>query len=123
MSEILQLFQSEMTGILTWAVNGCILWQINRFPLPNAVKEATAEYRNEQDLVKQFLEEECEINVDFSIGKDELYKAWRDWCDAAGENEAMKRSKKWLTHQMTEHQFRHGGAQDRNLIGLRIRKG
>lgn len=123
MSDILQIFRDEMPGILTWAINGCVLWQVNRFPLPNAVREATAEYRNEQDLVQQFLEEECEMKVEFSTSKDDLYKAWRDWCDKAGENEAMKRSKKWLTHQMTEHGFRHGGAQDRNLVGLRVKKG
>jgi phage/plasmid-associated DNA primase len=65
------------------------------------VQSATAEYRNEQDLVQQFLEEKCEMHVDYSIDKDELYKTWREWCEAAGESEAAKRSKKWLTRQMT----------------------
>ncbi len=41
------------------------------------------------------------MHVDYSVDKDELYTAWRDWCEAAGETEAAKRSKKWLTHQMT----------------------
>ena len=121
MSEVLQSFQSEMAGILSWAVNGCMLWQLQGLPTPEAVRTATAEYRNDQDLVQQFLEEKCEMHVDFSVDKDVLYKDWRDWCEASGEADALKRSKKWLTHQMTDRGYHHGGAQKRNLFGVRIK--
>jgi putative DNA primase/helicase len=122
MSDVLAEFQNEKLGILTWAVKGSLLWLKNGLPMVDAVESATAEYRNEQDLVQQFLEEKCEMRVDFSIDKGELFKSWREWCDATGENDSAKRTQKWLTHQMTNHGFRHGGAQDRNLLGLRMKK-
>ena len=121
MTEVLAEFQNEMPGILTWAVNGCLIWLKNGLPLVDAVQSATAEYRDEQDLVMQFLEEMCEINPDFSIDKDEFYKAWREWCVVTGEKEATKRTKKWLTHQMTSKGYKHGGAQKHTLFGLQMK--
>ncbi len=39
MSDVLEVFQNEMPGILAWAVNGCILWQVNGLPIPEAVQQ------------------------------------------------------------------------------------
>jgi putative DNA primase/helicase len=121
MSDVLAEFQNEMPGILTWAVNGSLLWLKNGLPMVDAVQSATAEYRDEQDLVMQFLEEKCETNPDFSINKDKLYQTWREWCEVTGEKEAAKRTKKWLTHQMTSKGYKHGGAQKHTLYGLRMK--
>jgi putative DNA primase/helicase len=122
MSDVLAEFQNEMPGILTWAVKGSLLWLKNGLPMVDAVQSATAEYRNEQDLVMQFLEDKCETNPDFSIDKDELYQAWRLWCEVTGEMEAAKRTKKWLTHQMTKRGYQQGGGQYHMLIGIRLKK-
>lgn len=122
MSDVLAEFQTEMPGILTWAVKGSLLWHANRLPMVDAVQSATAEYRNEQDLVQQFLEEKCEVHVDFSVDKGEFYKAWREWCEAAGETYAAKRGQKWLTHQMTNRGYQQGGGQNHTLIGIRIKR-
>ena len=121
MSDVLAEFQNEMPGILTWAVKGSLLWQANGLPAVDAVQSATAEYRNEQDLVRQFLEEKCEMCADSSVDKGEFYKAWRVWCEAGGETEAAKRSQKWLTHQMTDRGFRQGGGQNRTLCGIKLK--
>jgi putative DNA primase/helicase len=122
MSDVLQVYQGERQGILAWAVAGCVLWQVGGLTTPDTVQAATEEYRNEQDLVQQFLDENCEMHVDYSVDKDELYKSWKDWCEAAGEQESAKRSKKWLTHQMTDRGFRQGGAQKRTLFGIQVKK-
>lgn len=122
MSEVLEKFQEEMPGILGWAVLGCLLWQAVGLPAVDSVQAATAEYRNEQDLLQQFLEEKCEMQVDYAVVKDELYKAWREWCEDAGEREASKRSKKWFTRQMTDRGFRHGGGQNRMLLGVKLKE-
>ena len=122
MSDVLQVYQGEGQGILAWAVAGCVLWQVSGLTIPETVDAATEEYRNEQDLVQQYLDEKCEMHVDYSVDKDELYKSWKDWCEAAGEREFVKRSKKWLTHQMTDRGFRQGGAQKRTLFGIQVKK-
>ena len=122
MHEVISSFDAEMPGILSWAVTGSQIWQIHGLTLVDAVKDATSEYRSEQDLVQQFLEGKCEMHSDYIVDKNTLYQAWRDWCDSEGEKDAQKRSKKWLTSQMTVRGFKHGGAGKRSLKGLRLRK-
>src|SRR5262249_54371075 len=51
----------ELSGILAWAVQGCLDWQRAGLGMPEAVKAATAEYRAEMDVLDQFLAERCEI--------------------------------------------------------------
>lgn len=120
MSEVLQAFDTEMPGILAWAVAGSQLWLSQGLKPPEAVKQATLDYQNEQDLVQQFLEERCEMHSTFSVEKDVLYRAWSEWCEAAGEKEAQRRSKKWFTRQMTNRGFKHGGAGNQSLQGLKL---
>ena len=120
MSEVLEAFKQESPGILTWMVKGCLEWQIHGLVTPVAVEDATAEYRSDQDLIQQFLAEKCEVGNGYSIEKDVLYKTWRDWCESVGEKEAARQSKKWLTHQMTNRGFTHGGGQNSSLEGIRL---
>ena len=101
-------------------VKGCLAWQIEGLITPAVVEEATAEYRNDQDLVQQFLEEECEAGDGHSVEKDALYRAWRDWCESVGEKDAGRQSKKWLTFQMTRRGYKHGGAGNRYLEGIQL---
>ena len=121
MSDVLDSFKAEKSGILTWMVVGGLMWQDGGLSIPQVVDEATADYRNDQDLVRQFLEEKCEINKASSINKDALYRAWREWCEAAGENEAAKKTKKWLTHQLISRGFEHGGGGNSNLMGIDLK--
>ena len=88
----------------------------------DAVQSATAEYRNEQDLVQQFLEEKCEMHAEYSLTKVSYIKPGREWCEAAGETEAAKSGKKWLTHQMTNRGYQQGGGQNRTLFGIKLKK-
>lgn len=120
MSEVLDEFEDEMPGILNWAVSGCLFWQSDNLEMSDAVKDATSEYRTEQDLVQQFLDEKCVMHPEYRIEKDQLYSTWRQWCDDAGEIQAKKRGRRWLTRQMTTRSFEHGGDGNRYLIGLKL---
>src|SRR5262249_51708081 len=51
---------AEASGILAWAVRGCLLWQKNQLGMPPTVAEATAAYREESDHVGEFIEDCCE---------------------------------------------------------------
>ena len=121
MSEILRIFESEFSGILNWAVTGCLMWQSNGLEFAPAMKDAAEEYRTEQDLVQQFIEERCDMHSEYSEMKDSLYKAWRDWCEDSGEENARRRSKHWLTRQMTNRGFDHYGDSKKMLQGLKLR--
>lgn len=77
--------QRELSGILNWALLGCLEWQAEGLGEPEAVRKATAEYRQEQDIVAAFLDERCQIQTDARVKAAALYSAYRAWSEASGE--------------------------------------
>jgi len=76
---------AELPGILNWALAGCMAWQAEGLPEPKAVKDATAEYRSEMDVIGQFLEECTERGRGKKAKAADLYGAYQHWCEANGE--------------------------------------
>jgi P4 family phage/plasmid primase-like protien len=75
----------ELPGILNWAVNGCLDWQGKKdLGIPVEVIKATAEYRNEQDVLAGFLNECCYIDDSSSVPVGNLFEAYKHWCDETG---------------------------------------
>jgi putative DNA primase/helicase len=75
----------EYDGILTWAINGCLLWQQDRLNPPQAVTKATADYREEMDTVGHFLTERTEAVNQYTAFKA-IYTAYSAWCDENSEH-------------------------------------
>ena len=46
-----QRLRAELAGVLRWAVEGCLAWQKRGLNEPRAVREATANYREENDVL------------------------------------------------------------------------
>lgn len=74
--------KAEMSGILNWAISGCIKWQSEGLTVPSCVKSATDEYRAAEDVVGQFIEEATKPHGE--ITKGELYVHYMAWCDKCG---------------------------------------
>jgi putative DNA primase/helicase len=75
--ELLGKLLKEQPGILNWAIKGCIEWQNRGLDAPRIVIEATAEYREEEDEIGEFLAQTC-----FQGGKVErtaLYSQYLEW--------------------------------------------
>jgi putative DNA primase/helicase len=85
MEELLAGFREEMPGILAWAVKGCLEWQRNGLGTPPQVAEATAAYRDEMDVLGDFIAECCRVEPMTTISGRELYEAYRTWAEEAGE--------------------------------------
>jgi putative DNA primase/helicase len=78
--------RAEGPGILAWLVRGCLDWQRHGLGEPEAVKAATAEYRNEQDVIGSFL---AEMTFEASTGRlkaSKLHAAYVAWCKRTGEH-------------------------------------
>lgn len=75
----------ELSGILNWAVAGCLAWQSDGLKTPVQVREATAAYRTEMDHLMNFLEDRCVMGEGFRVQASDLYKAYCEWC--GGNNE------------------------------------
>jgi len=99
-------------------VQGSIFYFAGGLGQVGAVKDATREFRSEQDLVGLFMAERCVVGEGKKVAKDLLYRDWREWCEENGEFEALRRSKKWLTRQMVKKGFEHGGHSNSELWGI-----
>lgn len=80
---------AELPGILNWAIEGYQLWLKERLAEPDCIKAAVAEYREEEDLLGDFLEDRTIAKPDGRVGRQELFDAYRSWC----EHQNMKFSK------------------------------
>ena len=52
---------AERSGILNWAILGCLDWQERGLADPPVVTAATKQYRTEQDVLGKFLEDRCVV--------------------------------------------------------------
>lgn len=83
-SRLGEKLQAELPGILQWAVTGCLEWQKNGLGVPTAVREATEEYRQEQDVLGQFIEDRCAVDRAASVASESLYAVYSAWCESNG---------------------------------------
>ena len=84
--------QAEFPGILRWAVEGCLAWQQHGLGMPEAVKNATAGYREEMDVLGAWVAECCVIEPNAKAGAKELYASYTAWCEAGGERALSQRA-------------------------------
>jgi putative DNA primase/helicase len=78
-TELFNDLKTEWPGILNWMVEGCKQWQLHGLNDSIAVKRATGQYRDEQDMVTQFIEDKCVIGFEYSVAKSDLYKTFENW--------------------------------------------
>ena len=73
---------AEMPGILNWAIQGCLEWQRGGLRSARVVDEATADYREEEDEMGEFLAEMCVATG--RIERSDLYTCYKLWAESRG---------------------------------------
>ena len=84
---------SERPAVLAWLVDGCRLWQEEGLREPEAVRQLTGEYREESDVLKDFIEERCTIKPSAQAGNSELWAEYQDWAKANNERYPLGRKR------------------------------
>ena len=84
-SKLRNKLERELSGILAWAVRGCLEWQRSGLGVASVVKAATLDYRRESDQIARFLKERCSRRADDQTLGHELYEAYSQWCADRGE--------------------------------------
>lgn len=119
-SQLVKKLRSELSGILAWAVQGCLAWQRQGLNPPRVVDQATNDYRAEMDALSDFLEECCLIVPPGKVKAGDLHKVYKEWCQANGEKELSRRA---LGQRLRERGFETAqgtsGYQYWQGIGLR----
>ena len=123
---LLEKLRAEAPGILAKLVEGCLAWQKDGLQPPARVTLATDEYREEMDVLAEFMEEQCIIGIGQRVALKDLYLAYAAWCDELNQRPQNYRL---FNRQMRERNysvkvFRHGGrvAKCWEGIGLRDNK-
>ena len=117
-----QKLQAEWPAILRWAIEGCLDWQANGLQRPSSVLAATEAYFADQDLIGQWISEECDAepgNRWKSAPSAALFASWSTYANRAGEKPGAKNS---LSAELEKRGFqrdRTGGA--RLFRGIRIK--
>ena len=73
--------EAELPGILAWLVRGCLAWQKEGLKPPEKVLAATAAYKDEMDLLKNFFADCCEFRTEGVVTKGRLFDAYESWCE------------------------------------------
>lgn len=79
-----KIISSELPGVLTWMVEGCVLWQKEGLIPPSEVLQATAHYKDDSDVVKIFIDDACIRDPQSKIAAKALYAAFQIWCKSSG---------------------------------------
>ncbi|WP_242447977.1 DNA primase family protein, partial [Bacillus thuringiensis] len=82
----------EMPGVLRWAVEGCMKWQAEGLRAPEAVKAATAEYREDMDILGPFIDENCAVYSTARVEAKLLYENYTKWCYQNNEMDLKNRA-------------------------------
>jgi putative DNA primase/helicase len=73
--------RQELPGILNWALAGYRAWRKDGLQTPDVVRMATSEYRQEMDVLGNWLAECCELRPSHRANADPLYQSYRTWAN------------------------------------------
>jgi putative DNA primase/helicase len=117
--------KAELSGILSWAIQGCLEWQTSRLAPPPAVRDATAAYLEAEDALAAWIEDAGEIDPDAWESSQALYRSWKSWCDRTGEHTgSLKKFSQRLEDRGASIGMRKGrdASGRRGFYGLRVTK-
>jgi putative DNA primase/helicase len=77
--------REEWSGILQWAVEGCLAWQREGLNAPDVVKSPTNEYLSAEDAMGRWIEESCVVLPNAVESVSALYADWHKWAEKNGE--------------------------------------
>jgi putative DNA primase/helicase len=113
--------REEWSGILTWMIEGCRLWQEKGLQPPERVTAATEAYLNDQNSFVAWLEECCCIGPADWDSSANLYRSWTTWASRHGEKPGTSRG---LSAELQKNTFQpqpRGHAKTRGYAGLSVR--
>lgn len=105
---LLERLRAERDGILRWMVDGAVRWWRGRqsgatgLVLCPKISAAINEYRDDCDIVGQWVSENCKVGSTESSDGQDLYDNFVRWCAANGRYQMTKQA---LGRQLAERGF------------------
>lgn len=116
--------RKEFPGILAWAVRGCREWLTGGLHVPAVIEAATSEYRQGQDVLADFLAENCNIDPRNSdsplrVRASDLYSHYRSFMEGSGEAPLSQRA---FGEALTERGFERFTSNGTCYRGIMLRE-
>jgi putative DNA primase/helicase len=83
--------RAEHGGILRWLADGCREWQRDGLGEPAAVKLATGQYREAEDLLAAFINDCCIMGEECESKASDVRQRLDQWCKESGEKQVSGR--------------------------------
>lgn len=88
--KLMSSLTEELSGILNWAIEGCLKWQSEGLNAPQAVVASSKEYRSEMDTITGFINDECTLAPEARITVSGIYEQYEEWCRSQGSQPQTK---------------------------------
>ena len=79
---LLEKLQNELPGILSWAVEGCMEWQVNGLQEPKEVLEETDCYKDTMDDFADYIADQCIVGQTEYVGTKEFFQNYTNWSNS-----------------------------------------
>lgn len=125
-----KLIAQELPGIFNWAIEGLKdYYRLGSLTPPKVIAEATQQYKEEQDILHEFIEDYCELpKTDELFGKafeeraGDLFTAYKTWNTYNGDEKPMSSTK--FGKLMHDKGFQRDRRKDGKwYIGIRFKPG
>jgi putative DNA primase/helicase len=120
--ELPDKLQAEREGILAWGVRGCLEWQRLGLGIPDDVRAATEQYRDDMDLLGGFVADRCVVDASTYASAGALYEAYIAWAHHAGEKPTSRRTFGMALAERGFESDRTGKGRERGYRGIALKE-
>jgi len=119
--KILEELKEESSGILNWLLSGTVEYFKNGLQIPESIELWRKQYRDESDLLGQWISDECELGPDFSERTSDLRSSLFQWNIFNGIQKT--RSVQGLGRELSARGFETKKINGQSVrVGIRIKK-
>jgi putative DNA primase/helicase len=118
---------AELPGILLWAIEGWLrLRQRGYFVQPKTGAKLVQEMEDLSSPIGAFVRERCNVGPACEASVDELFAAWKTWCEQQGRKEPGEKQtlgrnlRSVIPHLKVEYR-RQGEGRERTYIGVALK--
>jgi putative DNA primase/helicase len=103
--ELLNIFQSEFSGILNWMLDGYLNWKREGLNPPQKIRLTTQNYFEEMDILQKFINDCC--NLSGTVQSSVIFRRFKNYLEEQNEKSISNSEFKRLMN-MKGYIFEHG---------------
>lgn len=111
----------ESGGILRWAIEGACKYLKDGLVIPEAIRRASTEYLDSEDIVAIFLDDCCVADEEAFVASSDLFSRYKVWAEQQGMKPVGQRTLIKMLAERGIENGRKGAARFSNVLGLRLK--